>query len=100
MDKSMERVDRAGAVSSSLTGGLSTSRWASTCAAHWRVVSGGCHLVSGKASIDYSFVSVKRSRGAVGGSPLYAGGTKVGESIEVRTVKPVSQSYLSSLWTH
>jgi len=34
------------------------------------------------------------------GQHVYAGGKQVGESIEVRTVKPVSQSYLSSLWTH
>lgn len=58
-------------------------------------------LVSGKASIDYSFVTgeaqpVER----LAGQHVYAGGKQVGESIEVRTVKPVSQSYLSSLWTH
>ncbi len=56
-------------------------------------------LAAGEALIDYSFVSgesepvVKRT-----GDYLYAGGKQTGATIEVQTVKQVSQSYLSSLW--
>jgi Cu+-exporting ATPase len=56
-------------------------------------------LVSGQAVIDYSFVTgeaepVDKSEGDY----LYAGGRQVGQAIAVETVKPVSQSYLTSLW--
>ena len=34
------------------------------------------------------------------GDYLYAGGRQIGGAIEVETVKPVSQSYLTSLWNH
>jgi Cu+-exporting ATPase len=56
-------------------------------------------LLSGSALLDYSFVTgeceavLKRA-----GDYLYAGGQQVGGGIEVETVKPVSQSYLTSLW--
>ena len=58
-------------------------------------------LISGTALVDYSFVTgesepVTRSKG----DHLYAGGKQVGGAIEVETVKPVSQSYLTSLWNH
>ena len=58
-------------------------------------------LVEGSALIDYSFVTgeaepVTKSPG----DHLYAGGQQVGGSIEVQTVKAVSQSYLTSLWNH
>jgi Cu+-exporting ATPase len=58
-------------------------------------------LVSGGACIDYSFVTGESepANGHVG-DYLYAGGQQVGGSIEVETVKPVSQSYLTSLWNH
>ena len=58
-------------------------------------------LLSGLASIDYSFVTgeadpvVKQA-----GDYLYAGGQQVGATIEVETLKQVSQSYLTSLWGH
>ena len=56
-------------------------------------------LVKGAARVDYSFVTgesdpVARSIGEL----LYAGGRQVAGEIEVETVKPVSQSYLASLW--
>jgi Cu+-exporting ATPase len=59
-----------------------------------RLVRGGCR-------IDYSFVTgesepVRREPG----EHLYAGGQQVGGTIEVEIVKPVSQSYLTSLWNH
>ena len=56
-------------------------------------------LIEGPALIDYSFVTgesepVERAEGDY----LYAGGRQMGGVIEVETVKPVSQSYLTSLW--
>jgi Cu+-exporting ATPase len=56
-------------------------------------------LLSDSALIDYSFVTgesepVEKHRG----EHLYAGGRQVGATIEVKTVKTVSQSYLTSLW--
>ena len=56
-------------------------------------------LIAGPALIDYSFVTgesepVEKEVGAL----LYAGGRQMGGAIEVRTVKVVSQSYLTSLW--
>jgi len=58
-------------------------------------------LISGPAFIDYSFVTgesepVEKWEGDY----LYAGGQQVGAAIELETVKPVSQSYLTSLWNH
>jgi len=56
-------------------------------------------LLSGSACIDYSFVTgesepvQKKS-----GDHLYAGGRQLGGVIEIEMVKPVSQSYLTSLW--
>jgi Cu+-exporting ATPase len=58
-------------------------------------------LVSGPASIDYSFVTGESEPAArQPGDYLYAGGQQVGGAVEVETVKPVSQSYLTSLWDH
>jgi Cu+-exporting ATPase len=58
-------------------------------------------LVSGQGIVDYSFVTgesepVTRKPGDY----LYAGGQQTGGAIEVEVVKPVSQSYLTSLWSH
>lgn len=58
-------------------------------------------LLSGAGCIDYSFVTgeaepvIKQT-----GDYLYAGGKQIGETVEIETVKPVSQSYLTSLWDH
>ena len=58
-------------------------------------------LVSGPAFIDYSFVTGESEPVAKGpGDYLYAGGQQIGAVIEIETVKPVSQSYLTSLWGH
>ena len=58
-------------------------------------------LVSGPAFIDYSFVTGEAEPVAKqAGDYLYAGGRQVGGTIELETVKPVSQSYLTSLWNH
>ncbi len=66
---------------------------------HGELVPADARLLRGEALIDYSFVTgeadpVSRSAGEL----LYAGGRQSGGAIEVVTVKPVSQSYLTSLW--
>jgi len=58
-------------------------------------------IVSGKGVIDYSFVTGESElveKGA--GDLVYAGGQQTGIAIEVQMTKPVSQSYLTSLWSH
>ncbi len=56
-------------------------------------------LTSGDALIDYSFVTGEAEPvQLVLGDYLYAGGRQIGGAIELETVKPVSQSYLTSLW--
>lgn len=58
-------------------------------------------LMKGKALIDYSFVTgeaepiVKKS-----GDRLFAGGKQQSGNIEVSVLKPVSQSYLTQLWSN
>ena len=66
---------------------------------HGELVPADARLISANALMDYSFVTgeaapVPRAAGEL----LYAGGRQVGGAIEVETVKPVSQSYLASLW--
>ena len=66
---------------------------------HGELVPADAVLMSGQGLIDYSFVTGESEpvvRGA--GERLYAGGRQAGGAIEVETVKPVSQSYLTSLW--
>ncbi|NAS10474.1 heavy metal translocating P-type ATPase [Poritiphilus flavus] len=56
-------------------------------------------LHSGSATIDYSFVtgeSIPIAKSA--GEKLFAGGKQLGGAIELEVVKPVSNSYLTSLW--
>jgi len=58
-------------------------------------------LVHGPGFIDYSFVTGESAPVAKQpGDYLYAGGQQIGAAIELETVKPVSQSYLTSLWNH
>ncbi|MGN6643749.1 MAG: heavy metal translocating P-type ATPase [Verrucomicrobiota bacterium] len=58
-------------------------------------------LISPTGCIDYSFVTGESEAVArIQGEHLYAGGKQIGAAIEVQTVKPVSQSYLTSLWNH
>ncbi len=56
-------------------------------------------LMKGEAFADFSFVTgesqpVKKVMGEI----IYAGGRQTGEAIELEVIKPVSQSYLTSLW--
>ena len=56
-------------------------------------------LVNGPALIDYSFVTGESEPVAKKSDDyVYAGGRQMGGAIEVEMVKPVSQSYLTSLW--
>lgn len=58
-------------------------------------------LVSGAGCIDYSFVTGEAEPvDRAAGDSLYAGGKQIGGTIEIETIKPVSQSYLTSLWDH
>ncbi|MCP5523441.1 MAG: heavy metal translocating P-type ATPase metal-binding domain-containing protein [Verrucomicrobiales bacterium] len=68
---------------------------------HGEIVPADARLVGGEGLMDYSFVTgeadpVEKAVGAT----LYAGGQQVGGAIEVETLKPVSQSYLASLWSN
>jgi Cu+-exporting ATPase len=56
-------------------------------------------LVGGAAVIDYSFVTGEAECVELNaGDYIYAGGRQTAGVIEVEIVKPVSQSYLTSLW--
>ena len=56
-------------------------------------------LTHGPALIDYSFITGEAEPVAKNaGDYLYAGGRHMGGRIELELVKPVSQSYLTSLW--
>ncbi len=56
-------------------------------------------LSKGKAEIDYSFVNGESLIHPVEiGKLIYAGARQVGSPIEIVVVKPLSQSYLTSLW--
>lgn len=58
-------------------------------------------LISGAANIDYSFVSGENDPVSVAaGEKLYAGGRQSGGALLMEVIKPVSSSYLTSLWNH
>lgn len=56
-------------------------------------------LLSGKASIDYSFVSGESDCIAKQeGDKIYAGGRQIGEAVLLKITKAVNQSYFTQLW--
>lgn len=56
-------------------------------------------LVSGKAKIDYSFVTGEYEPVSLAkGDKIYAGGRQVGEAIDLKVLKECSTSYLTGLW--
>lgn len=56
-------------------------------------------LMRGNARIDYSFVTGESlPKKLVHGELVYAGGRQEGDPIELEVIKPVNQSYLTSLW--
>jgi len=66
---------------------------------HGELVPADARLLSGDALVDYSFVTGEAEPVVLRqGALLYAGGRQTGGAIEVETVKPVSESYLTSLW--
>ncbi len=66
---------------------------------HGELIPADATLMSGQAVIDYSFVTGESAPvEKAAGEYLYAGGRQTGGVIEIKTVKPVSQSYLASLW--
>jgi len=68
---------------------------------HGELVPADSVLIAGHALIDYSFVTGEADPVArVQGQLVHAGGRQTGGAIEVEIVKPVSQSYLASLWSH
>ena len=68
---------------------------------HGELIPADCRLAGGAAFIDYSFVTGESEPvSKQPGDYLYAGGQQIGGGIEVETVKPVSQGYLTSLWNH
>jgi len=68
---------------------------------HGELIPADARLLTGEGLIDYSFVTGESEAAPKeAGAYLYAGGRQVGGAIEVETVKPVSQSYLTSLWDH
>ncbi|MBT5927613.1 MAG: HAD-IC family P-type ATPase [Verrucomicrobia bacterium] len=66
---------------------------------HGDLVPADAELVSGDAVMDYSFVTGESDpEECLEGARLYAGGKQIGGRIHIRIIKPVSQSYLTSLW--
>jgi len=58
-------------------------------------------LMKGNGLADFSFVTGESAPvQKVLGEIVYAGGRQVGEAIELEVIKPVSQSYLTSLWNN
>ena len=58
-------------------------------------------LMKGDAVIDFSFVTGESAPvQKVLGEVVYAGGRQINEAIELEVIKPVSQSYLTSLWNN
>ncbi|MEJ2882402.1 heavy metal translocating P-type ATPase [Pedobacter sp. GR22-6] len=58
-------------------------------------------LLKGEAEVDFSFVTgeslpVRKTLGEI----VYAGGRQLAGAIELEVIKPVSQSYLTSLWNN
>lgn len=58
-------------------------------------------LIKGKANIDYSFVTgesiaVRKESG----DKLYAGGKQISGAVEMESLKTISQSYLTQLWSN
>lgn len=68
---------------------------------HQEMVPADAVLISGEASIDYSFVSgentpVLKKKGEL----IYAGAKQLGGKIELMVIKPINQSYITQLWNN
>jgi P-type Cu+ transporter len=68
---------------------------------HGELIPADSELISGQALIDYSFVTGESEPlPRDPGEHLYAGGRQTAGAIEVEVRKPVSESYLTSLWNN
>lgn len=68
---------------------------------HDEIVPADAILLMGKAELDYSFVSGESNKvHAELGEIVYAGARQTGAALELELIKPVSQSYLTSLWNN
>lgn len=68
---------------------------------HEELIPVDAFLVNGKGMIDYSFVTGEAEAVAKGaGEKLFAGGKQVSGVIEIESLKSVSQSYLTKLWSN
>jgi Cu+-exporting ATPase len=66
---------------------------------HGELIPADARLAAGAGRIDYSFVTGESEPAEkAAGDYLYAGGRQIGGAIEIEILKPVSQSYLTSLW--
>jgi Cu+-exporting ATPase len=66
---------------------------------HGELVPADSRLLGGEARIDYAFVTGEsQPESCAPGGVLFAGGRQMAGRIEVETLKPVSQGYLTSLW--
>ncbi|MFN0066954.1 MAG: heavy metal translocating P-type ATPase [Limisphaerales bacterium] len=66
---------------------------------HGDLVPADARLETGEAVMDYSFVTGEAEPVVPAcGARLHAGGRQLGGLVEVTTLKPVSQGYLTSLW--
>jgi len=66
---------------------------------HGDLVPADARLLAGEAVMDYSFVTGESDPVECReGDKVYAGGRQKGGRMEVEIIKPVSQSYLTSLW--
>lgn len=65
------------------------------------IVPADCIVKKGTAYIDYSFVSGESNPVRIKEKEIvYAGGKQINESVVLEVVKPIEQSYLTSLWNH
>jgi len=68
---------------------------------HGEVIPADAIVLSGEARIDYSFVTGESEPQAIEqGKSVFAGGRQTAGAIELQVSKEVSQSYLTSLWSH
>lgn len=66
---------------------------------HQELIPADGHVTAGAALIDYSFVTGEADPIAVKqDSKVFAGGRNIGSSLPIQITKPVSESYLTSLW--
>jgi Cu+-exporting ATPase len=68
---------------------------------NYEIIPADAILMKGEGYVDFSFVTGESAPvRKVLGEIIYAGGRQIGEAIELEIIKPVSQSYLTSLWNN